>query len=261
MLESPSRTPRRSLITCWMIVPRDAHVAAERVARRGVILRGADEVLAMALALDAQLAGALVLDEHAHVLGLREQIEQRLGDLLEQRLRVVRRRGGVEHLGERVQLALHQPDGALIDDADQPRADQRDAAGARVLAAADQLRVATDIDQGDAVALAGARLRGHADGLDLDPVVRDRDLVVVLDRRGLLEPHTVDVRAVVGAEILERPAFAVLPQPRVLPRHAHVGHEDLAVGSAADHVLTLTELVSPTGDRAGQEHERGHDRF
>ena len=70
----------------------------------------------MLLALHAQLAGALVLDEHADIIGLREQLEQRLDELLQQRLGGVGRGGRVQDLRERVELALDQPHGALVDD-------------------------------------------------------------------------------------------------------------------------------------------------
>ena len=63
-----------------------AQLAAERLFRLDRSVARAAAALAVALALDLQLAGALVLDEHADVLGLREQIEQRVDDLLEQRL-------------------------------------------------------------------------------------------------------------------------------------------------------------------------------
>src|SRR4029077_13657134 len=98
-------------------------------------------------ALDAQLAGALVLDEDADILGLREQIEQRIDELLEQRLSGIARRGGVEDLRERVELALDEADGALVGNADQPTRDHRQAVGARaaVLAAPDE-RARSDID-------------------------------------------------------------------------------------------------------------------
>ena len=59
---------------------------------------------------------ALVLDEHADILGLREQIEQRVDELLEQRLGGVRRGGRVKDLRERVELALDQAHRLLIGD-------------------------------------------------------------------------------------------------------------------------------------------------
>src|ERR1700733_14146105 len=76
--------------------PGAPQVPAERPPLRGVaaVVRGrrapADlgvgaRPRAVALALHPQLAGALVLDEHADVLGLREQLEQRVDQLLEQR--------------------------------------------------------------------------------------------------------------------------------------------------------------------------------
>ncbi len=94
--------------------------------------------------------------------------------------------------------------------------------------------------------------------LDADPVVRDHDLVVVAQHRALLHLHAVDERAVVRAQVLERPAVALLPQPRVLAGHAHVRDEDLTVRAAPDDVLAIGQLVPPSGDRSGQEHQRWH---
>ena len=118
---------------------------------------------------------------------------------------------------------------------------------------------AADVDDRDDVALGILRRVGRRlAGFDADPVVRDRDLVVVLERHRRLQLDAVDVRAVVRAEILERPALAGPPQPRVLTRHAHVGHEDLAVAAAPDDVLAFAELVPPAGDRSRHEDQRGH---
>ena len=75
------------------------------------------------------------------------------------------------------------------------------------------------------------RIDARLAGLDADPVVRDQDLVVVTDPRRAQDLDAVDERAVVRAEVLDLPVLAVLPQSRVLPRHAHVGDEDLAIGA------------------------------
>ena len=72
----------------------------------------------MTLALHAELAAALVLDEHADILGLRKQIEHRVDQFLEQRFGRFRRRGRVQQLHDRVELALDQANGLLIGDAD-----------------------------------------------------------------------------------------------------------------------------------------------
>ncbi|MEJ7601061.1 MAG: hypothetical protein WKG01_24370 [Kofleriaceae bacterium] len=228
--------------------------------RAGHAQIAAERLLAMLLALHAELAAALVLDQHTDVLGLREQIEERVDQLLEQRFCRVTRRRGVQDLGERVELAFDQANRALLGQAEQTARDDR-RARVGLDPALDHGAGRADVDDRDRVAL-GVLLAvaGDVARLDPDPVVRDQDLVVVTQRGRLLQPHAVDERAVVRAEILERPAFAFLPQPRVLTRHAHVGHEDLAVGAPADHVLAVRQLVPPPGDRTGQEHERRHDR-
>ena len=58
----------------------------------------------MALDLDLELAGALVLDEDADIVGLREQIEERVDELLEEGFRGIGGRGRVKDLRERVEL-------------------------------------------------------------------------------------------------------------------------------------------------------------
>src|SRR5690606_26225065 len=117
---------------------------------------------------------------------------------------------------QRVELALDQPHGLLIGDAEQSRADHRDAGRARVLARLDQ-RLPRDIDDRDELALEPALVARVILRLDPDLVVRDQDLVIVAELGRGLQPQAVDVRAVVTAEILERPTLAIAPQPRVLP--------------------------------------------
>jgi hypothetical protein len=238
----------------------DDRAGDAQVAAVGVLLarRAGAAARPPLLDLDLELAALLVLDQHADVLRLREQIEQRVDELREQRVGGVARRGRVQDLGERVELALDQPDRALIGDADHPRADDRHPARARLLAAADDRARARRVDDRDRRAALGVALIRGVARLDPDPVVRDHDLVVVAEHGALLHLHAVDERAVVRAEVLERPAVAFLPQPRVLPRHAHVRDEDLAVGAPANDVLAVGQLVPTPGDRSGQEHQRGH---
>jgi len=100
-------------------------------------------------------------------------------------------------------------------------------------------RLPGDVDDGHDMTFGRPRLARMILRLDADLVVRDHDLVVVTQRLGLLQTNAVDVRAVVRAEILERPAFAVAPQTRVLTRHAHVGDEDLAVRTPANDVFAV----------------------
>jgi hypothetical protein len=214
------------------------HVLDDRAGDAEVATEG---LLAVLLALHLELAGALVLDEHADVLGLREQIEQRIHQLLEECLGGIARGGGVEDLGERVELALDQAHRALVRDVDQAARDDRVAPRlrAQIVAALDQ-RGRADVDDRHRMPLGHLRrVRLALARLDANPVVRDQDLVVVAQRGRGLEAHAVDERAVVRAEILEHPAFAGLPQPRMLARDAHVGHEDLAIRAPADHVFAV----------------------
>ena len=71
-------------------------------------------MLAVSLALDAELARALVLGEHADILRLREQIEQRIDELLQQGLGAVGCGRRVQDVDQRVELALDQPDRLLV---------------------------------------------------------------------------------------------------------------------------------------------------
>ena len=171
---------------------------------------------------------------------------------------VSRGRGRVEDLGQRVELALDQPHGALIRDVDHPRADERLPARVDVLAAADQrARSPTSTIVIALPSRSGAgRELAH---VDADPVVRDRDLVVVARRSSAARRRT----PLTKVPLFEPRSSSVhpspsLPQPRMLPRDAHVGDEDLAVRASTDHVLALAELVSPARDRAGEEDQRGH---
>jgi len=93
--------------------------------------------------------------------------------------------------------------------------------------------------------------------LDPDSVVGDHDLVLIVEDPRL-HPLAVDVGAVVGAEVLDRPLAVLAADAGVLARHPHVRHEDLAVRPATDDVVALPELVPPTSVRPGLEDETGH---